>query len=150
MLPPTICDEEFAGRQSIFHQSVYASEPFVFNDVMTRFWRPPSECVAHDHGIIRARGQWHLFVLSNELGLHAKLVNAVRSGNWETAKSAPYAIGDRHLSGSRLTQLEQVGLVLTEPYGEWGTLAHTNSFVFPCDGRWGNIHCAMSRALISR
>jgi hypothetical protein len=145
VLQPAISDREFAGRQALFHRAVYASEPFVFDEVMRRFWKPPTGCVAHDHGLIHARGAWHLFVLSNELNLHEKLVDAVRAGDWEAAQATPFAVGDRHLAGWRLTELAEVGFVLTESYGEWGSLAHTNSFVFPFGGRWGNIHCAMSR-----
>jgi len=144
-IPPTISSEDFARRQATFHRAVYASEPFVFDDVMTRFWQPPSGCVAHDHGLLHARDEWHLFVLSNELALHAELVNAVRAGDWEAAKQSPYTVGDRHLCGSRLSELREVGFVLKDSYGEWGTLAHTNSFVFPVGNRWANIHCAMSQ-----
>ena len=140
---PTLSAESFAQRQAAFHRAVYASTPFHFQDVMTRFWVPPAGCVAHDHCLIRAHDHWHLFVLSNRLKDHRRLVDAVRSGNWETAHNYPYTVGDRHLAGQRLLELQEVGLVLTEPYGEWGTLAHTNSYVFPVGDRWANLHCAM-------
>ena len=141
---PTLSTETFARRQARFHRAVYASTPFRFDDVMTRFWKPPVGCVAHDHCLVRAAGHWHLFVLSNQLEDHYHLVKAVRSGHWDAAERHPYTVGDRHLSGTNLFDLCEVGRVLTSPYGEWGTLAHTNSYVFPVGDRWANLHCAMS------
>ena len=141
---PTLSTESFARRQARFHRSVYASTPFRFDDVMTRFWKPPAGCVAHDHCLVRAAERWHLFVLSNPLEDHSHLVNAVRSGRWDDAEQHPYTVGDRHLSGPNLLDLREVGRVLTSSYGEWGTLAHTNSYVFRVGDRWANLHCAMS------
>ena len=145
-LTPLISDRQFTGRQADFHRAVYASQPFQFDQVMTRFWVPPPGCVAHDHCLLRVDHTWHLFVLSNPLRHHHPLVAAVRAGAWQTAQQHPYTIADRHLAGPRLTELTEVGYVLSEPYGEWGTLAHTNSCVFPVKDRWANLHCAMGRA----
>lgn len=142
-LEPTLSDTEFTARLKIFHRAVYASEPFVFDDVMTRFWKPPATRVAHDHCILFADGNWHLFVLSRPLEWHHKLVAAVRAGNWERAKQFPYAVGDAHLVGPRLNQLEEVGIIHTDADGEWGTLAQTNSYVHPVDNRWVVAYCSM-------
>lgn len=133
---PALDDLEFSERRHAFHRAVYRSEPFSFDEVMRCFWKPPEGFVAHDHCILRALGQWHVFVLCHPLEFGGKHTAAVRAGQWGCAKQHGYAVGDTHLAGRRLTQLEKVGEVLTEPHGEWGTLAQTNSYVHRVDDRW--------------
>jgi len=142
-VPPPMDDKEFAARLHSFHRAVYASVPSVFDRVMVKFWQPEPGCVAHDHCLLHDGRQWHLFVLSNPLALHHRLVEAVRGGNVEAARNFPYTVGDLHLAGPSLSSLRTVGRVLTESVGEWGTLAQTNSFVHRVNNRWVNLYCAM-------
>jgi len=139
-IEPELGDAEFAKRLQVFHRAVYASERFVFDDVMTPFFTPAPGCVAHDHCLLHHEGLWHLFVLSNELALSGPLVEAVRVGDWEAAKRSPFAIGDVHAVGERLNYLKPVGKVLDPPPVD-DALASTNSFVYRVDGRWMNMFC---------
>lgn len=142
---PTIDDEAFAVRLGKFHRAVYASQPFVFDEVMRKFFEPSPGCVAHDHCLLHHQGQWHLFVLSNPLSQSEQLVQAVRRGDWEAARHAPYAVGDVHAVGEHLCQLQEVGKVLTPPQGDMGLFANTNSCVHRVGDRWINLFSAFGR-----
>ncbi len=138
---PTVDDVTFADRLHAFHRAVYASEPFVFDDVMTRFFQPTPGCVAHDHCLLHHDGQWHLFVLSGELIHCEPLVEASRAGNWRAARNAPYALGDLHAAGPCLTDLRPIGKVLDPPPFD-DVFVCTNSFVHRFFDRWVNIFTA--------
>lgn len=140
ILEPTLSDAEFAERLSRFHRAVYASEPFVFDEVMTSFFQPAPGCVAHDHCLLRHEDRWHLYVLSNELKLCEPLVNAVRIGDWQAAQQAPFAIGDMHAVGDQLRKLIPVGKVLDPPPVD-DACASTNTFVHGYEGKWVNLFC---------
>lgn len=136
----TLTTREFEERFLAFHQQLFASTEFTFDEVTTHVYAPPKGLYQVDHSIIHDGENFHVYYVTGDMRLTEAWVERWRALDVEGANRVCLEPGNGHAAGPSLFDLEFKGNVFFPPQGRFDLASRGVCSLFRYKDRWGMLY----------